>query len=425
MQDQQKTCKGKVIVIGAGIAGLSSAFYLVQDGWEVSILERGDGEDNCSYGNAGMIVPSHFTPLAAPGVVSQGIRWMFDSKSPFYVKPSFRGNMISWGLKFLKHANHKRVKQSAPGLRDLHLASSHLYTEWDQMDGFEFGLNQNGILMLFKTDKVGEEETELAYRARELGLNVDVLDQAQIQALEPFTELNVLGGAHYRCDRHLDPTKLMGQLRRYLEAHGVHMHTECKVERMEIEGGSIKALIANGQQFSADKFVMTGGAWLPQLAAQAGLKIPIMPGKGYSFMYTPGQLDQRLEHAALLLEARVAVTPMKGQIRFGGTMELASFNNKVNMNRVEGIVRSIPNYLPDFKVQLPPVQDIWYGYRPCSPDGLPYLGKAKGLDNLLIAGGAGMMGLSLGPIFGKVIAQLAAEEHVTVNIEAYCPYRFN
>jgi D-amino-acid dehydrogenase len=105
--------KGKALIIGAGIAGLSSAYYLLQKGWQVEILEQNDLGNNCSYGNAGMIVPSHFTPLAAPGVVAQGIRWMFDSKSPFYVKPSLSTQLLSWGLKFLKHSNQKHVDRSA------------------------------------------------------------------------------------------------------------------------------------------------------------------------------------------------------------------------------------------------------------------------------------------------------------------------
>lgn len=415
----------KIIIIGAGIAGLSSAFYLVQQGWQVEIIEQNDLDNNCSYGNAGMIVPSHFTPLAAPGVVSQGVKWMLDSKSPFYVRPSLSGKLISWGLKFLSHSNQKHVDNSAADLRDLNLASSQLYNELANFEGFNFELSQTGILMMYRTEKMAEEEIELAHTAQNLGLKVEILDKGEVQALEPHVALDVLGAVHYTCDGHLYPQKLLRQLINYLKNKGVQFHTHTKVTAIETNHGKITAIISGDKKFSADKYVMTGGAWLPELAKKAGLKIPVMPGKGYSFMYSPTDANQQLEHAALLLESKVAVTPMNGQIRFGGTMELGAFNDKINMNRVEGIVNSISKYLPDFSVKIPQQKDIWQGYRPCSPDGLPYLGQSQKIENLIVAGGAGMMGLSLGPIFGKVVADLADEQKLMVNIGQYKPERYN
>lgn len=417
--------KGKALIIGAGIAGVSSAYYLLQKGWQVEILEQNDLSNNCSYGNAGMIVPSHFTPLAAPGVVAQGIRWMFDSKSPFYVKPSLNSNLISWGLKFLKHSNQNHVDRSASAIRDLNLASSILYNEIAEKDEFDFELNQNGILMLYKTEKVREEETELAHKAISLGLSVDILDQKGIQELEPNIRMDVIGGINYKCDGHMNPMKLMKQMISYLKNNGVVFHTHHKVTGFETSGSMIKAVIANDKKFTADRFVMTGGSFLAELAQKAGIKIQLMPGKGYSFMHTPEDPANTLNHAALLLEARVAVTPMNGQIRFGGTMELASHHDKINMKRVEGIVRSIPNYLPDFQMHPKQESEIWLGYRPCAPDGLPYLGQSSQLKNLIIAGGGGMMGLSLGPIFGKTVSELANDQKPTVEIKIFNPERFS
>ncbi|AQX07136.1 NAD(P)/FAD-dependent oxidoreductase [Elizabethkingia ursingii] len=417
--------KGKALIIGAGIAGLSSAYYLLQKGWQVEILEQNDLSDNCSYGNAGMLVPSHFTPLAAPGVIAQGIRWMFNSKSPFYVKPTISSKLISWGLQFLKHSNQKHVDASASAIRDLNLASSALYNELAKTDGFNFELNQNGILMLYKTEKVAEEEAELAHIARELGLNTKILDQKEIQELEPNINLDVIGGVNYKCDGHLNPMKLMSQLISYLKNKNVVFHTHHRVSGFEISGNKINAVIANGIKFTGDQVIMTGGSFLPELAQKTGIKIQLMPGKGYSFIHTPDDPKSKLEHAALLLEARVAVTPMGGKIRFGGTMELAQHQHKINMNRVEGIVASIPKYMPDFNIPLPKESDIWYGYRPCAPDGLPYLGASSKLENLIIAGGGGMMGLSLGPVFGRTVSEIANGDKLSVDIDIFRPERFD
>jgi D-amino-acid dehydrogenase len=415
--------RGTVVVVGAGIAGLASAYYLVRDGWDVKILEKNTLDNNCSYGNAGMIVPSHFTPLAAPGIVAQGIKWMFNSKSPFYVRPSLNPRMINWGLKFLKHANRSHVEQHATEIRDLNLYSSRLYDELAQEEGFDFELKQNGILMMYKSKEMQHEEIELAHRAQDLGLDVDILEGNTVQELEPNLKLDVLGAILYRCDGKLYPPKLMRQLIHYLKAAGVVFFEETEVHKFITTGNKVKEAISNKGSFQADAFVLTGGAYLPQLTSKLHLNTPLMPGKGYSFMYQP-EKENTLNHAALLLEARVAVTPMNGQIRFSGTMELGPANDRIYENRVRGIVESIPKYYPELKVDYPS-EKIWYGYRPCSPDGLPYLGRLKKFDNVLVAGGGGMMGLSLGPAYGKVVADLLAGQKIEAEIAGFRPDRFD
>jgi len=415
--------RGTVVVIGAGIAGLASAYYLVRDGWEVKILEKNTLDNNCSYGNAGMIVPSHFTPLAAPGIVAQGIKWMFNSKSPFYVRPSLNPRLVNWGLKFLKHANRAHVDQHASAIRDLNLYSSRLYNELALEDGFDFELKQNGILMMYKSKEMQHEEIELAHRAQDLGLDVDILEGNAVQELEPNLKLDVLGAILYRCDGKLYPSKLMQQLIHYLKAAGVAFFEKTEVHKFVTSGNKIKEAISDRGSFQADAFVLTGGAYLPQLTSKLHINTPLMPGKGYSFMYQP-EKENTLNHAALLLEARVAVTPMNGQIRFSGTMELGPANDRIYENRVRGIVESIPKYYPELKVDYPS-EKIWYGYRPCSPDGLPYLGRLKKFDNVLIAGGGGMMGLSLGPAYGKVVADLLAGQKIEAEIAGFRPDRFD
>lgn len=414
--------KGSVIVIGAGIIGLCSAYYLTKEGFKVTLLEQGDLLNNCSSGNAGMIVPSHFVPLAAPGMISKGVKWMFDSKSPFYVKPSLSPALISWGLKFWKHANQKQVDKVAEPLRDLHLLSKQLYDELTQEPELDFGLEKKGILMLYKNKATGEEEIHLAKKAQALGLDVEILSANATQDLEPDTELDVLGSVHYKCDAHLYPNALVKQLVAYLKGKGVEILTNCKVTGFQTSNGRINSIVTSNQTYTGDAVVMTGGAWLPELAQKAGLSIPIMPGKGYSFMVNP---SEKIHHPALLLEARVAVTPMNGAVRFGGTMEIAPINHQINKNRVEGIVNSIPQYYPNHKVAFPEVDKIWYGFRPCSPDGLPYIGYSQKLSNLIVAGGHGMMGVSLAPITGKLVAELLSEQPLSTSIGHYLPERYN
>lgn len=418
-----KYYKGNIVIIGAGIIGLCSAYYLVKEGYKVTLVEQGNLTDNCSSGNAGMIVPSHFIPLAAPGMISKGIKWMFNSKSPFYVKPSLNPALISWGLKFWQHANKKHVNQSAEPLRNLHLLSKQLYDELALEPELNFGLEKKGILMLYKSEATGEEEIHIAQKAQQLGLDVAILSAKETQLLEPNTTLDILGSVHYRCDAHLSPSDLVQQLVRYLTKNGAEIITNCKVEGFEILNGKINTIHTKTRNFEADSVIMTGGAWLPALAKKAGLNIPVMPGKGYSFMVDSHA--HQIHHPSLLLEARVAVTPMNGNVRFGGTMEIAPINHHINMKRVEGIVNSIPSYYPDYEVKVPQIKDIWYGFRPCSPDGLPYIGSSKKISNLIVAGGHGMMGVSLAPATGKLVSELVNGKQLSTAIEMYGVARFD
>ena len=412
----------KAIIIGGGVIGLFSAYYLHKSGWEVEVLEQGSLADNCSFGNAGMITPSHFVPLSSPGIVEQGIRWMFNSKSPFYVKPSLNPELIGWGLKFLKSATKKHAESSAVGLKDINLLSKSLYHEFEKEAAIDFGLADKGILMLFKSPKVEEEEIHMVEKAHALGLDAQYLNPTECRNLQPDIELDVLGGVHYRCDAHMYPNKLMAGLINQLEKSGVKIHRNTQVVKINENAGKITSVTTKNGDYKGDAYLIATGSWSPAMGKLAGLKIPLMPGKGYSFM-VPNP-EKKMTIPSILCEARVAVTPMNGSIRFGGTMEIGKINKQINMNRVQGIVESIPKYLPDFKMTLPAKKDVWYGFRPCSPDGLPYIGMSKKYTNLAIATGHAMIGLALGPATGKLIAESINGEKTSMDIGLFAPERY-
>ncbi|WP_295668610.1 FAD-binding oxidoreductase [uncultured Mucilaginibacter sp.] len=413
----------KAIIIGGGVIGLFSAYYLHKSGWDVEVLDQGDLADNCSYGNAGMITPSHFVPLASPGMVEQGIRWMFNSKSPFYVKPSLNGELIGWGLKFLKSATKKHVERSAGGLRDIAMYSRGLYHEFEKESGVEFGLEDKGILMLFKSPKVEEEELHMVEKATNLGLDAQYLTAAECRKLQPDVELDILGAVHYHCDSHLYPNQLMKGLIKYLEAAGIKIHRHTEVIRIMHDNDKITSVNTHNKEFKGDAYLIAGGSWSPAIAKMVGLNVPLMPGKGYSFMVN--NPVKKMSIPSILCEARVAVTPMNGGIRFGGTMEVGKINQKVNMNRVKGIVESVPKYFPEFKLPVPDQKDVWFGFRPVSPDGLPYIGLSPKYKNLGIATGHAMIGLALGPATGKLIADTFNGEKPAVDLGIFAPGRYD
>jgi len=398
----------KVGIIGGGVCGLFTAYYLHQAGAEVTVLERGDFAEGCSLGNAGMIVPSHIVPLAAPGMVAKGLRWLLNPRSPFYIKPRFSQDLLRWGWLFFKSATGRHVQQSIPTLRDLSLLSKQLYQALQHRQLFDFGWTERGLLMLYQTAAAEHEEHEVAHLANRAGILAQPLAAREVQALEPAVEVRVRGGVLYPGDAHLAPQLLLAGLRQHLAQQGVQLLPRQSVADFEIRGNAVRTVTTATDQFSFDEIVVAGGAWSGTLAQKLGLNLPLQGGKGYSFMLADavGQVST----PAILLEARATATPMGRALRFAGTMEIAGTDLSVNLNRVQGIVQGVNRFYPSLQVKMPTVNQVWRGLRPCSPDGLPYIGRLAHLKNVTLATGHGMMGLSLGPVTGKLAAELVLHQ---------------
>lgn len=416
---------GKVVIIGGGIIGLSSAFYLNKAEWDVTVLEKGDFSDNCSYGNCGYICPSHFIPLATPGIVKQGLKWMWNSKSPFYVQPRLDWNLINWGLKFVRSATKNHLETAAGPLRDIAIISKKEYESWLSIPGFDFAYQQKGLLEIFQTEAGGEHARHTVEKAYELGLNdTQLLTKEELQALEPHTRINGLGAILFNCDAHCYPNKLMQNLITYLALQGVKLIPNQEVKQFEKINGKINKVITASNAYEPDEVVIATGSWSRQTAKLLAVKIPLMPGRGYSV--TLENSPYKVNYPAVLLEGRAAITPMDGnKIRFGGTMEITSHKTPPRMNRVQGILDAVKRFYPDFDIPLPPKEKIWYGYRPCSADGLPYIGRVKKYSNLLVATGHSMLGLSLGAGTGKLVEEIIDRKNTSMEIAAFDPGRFS
>lgn len=412
-----------VFVIGGGIIGLSSAYYLQQAGHRVTVIDKGDFTDNCSFGNAGYVCPSHFIPLATPGIVWKGLKWMFNSRSPFYVRPSLNGALLDWGLKFISSAKHAKVNAAAIPLRDIALLSQEEYRSWTNIPDFDFGYEHKGLLEVFQTAPVAEHAHHVVEKARSLGLDTELLSYEELQKLEPQTKMNALGAIIFKCDAHLYPNKLMTGMYNLLRNKGVNFIAGQEVIDFEKVNGSISKLITAQGAYEADEVVIATGAWSRRVAAMAGVRIPMMPGRGYSI--TLENSPYRLNHPAVLMEGRVALTPMDGnKIRFGGTMEVVPTQTPPRYHRVEGILGAVKRFLPEFDIPMPSHDKIWYGYRPCSADGLPYIGRVKNCSNLVIATGHAMIGLSLGAGTGKLVSELVDEKKPSVDLSPFRVERF-
>lgn len=411
-----------VIVIGGGVIGLSSALYLSRAGHKVTVLDKDGFTDNCSYGNLGYVCPSHFIPLAAPGIIWQGFKWMLNSRSPFYVQPSLNAALVDWGLKFIKSATVKNVKDAAVPLKDIAVFSQDEYMKWEKEAGFDFAFEKKGMLEVFQTKPVQHHAADTVKAGIDLGLDVELLDRDGLNAVEPEAGFDALGAIYFKCDSHLYPDKLMQNLKTLLQQAGVNLQ-QAIVTSFEKSNGAIKKVITDRGVCDCDEVVIATGSWSREMAALLNTKIALMPGRGYSF--TLEDSPYKVNRPVILTEGRVAMAPMDGnKMRYGGTMEIVSTTTPPRYHRVEGIVDAVHRFLPKFKIEVPAQDKIWYGYRPTSADGLPYIGRIKSYNNVVVATGHSMLGLSLGAGTGKLVSELVDRQATSVDLAPFAVERF-
>ena len=409
------------IVIGGGIIGLCSAYYLKKEGHNVTIIDKSNLEGGASYVNAGYIIPSHIIQLAAPGMMAKGIKWMFNSNSPFYIKPRIDLDFIKWLWQFNKSATRANVEKAIPIIKDINIFSKELYIDiLSSGDLGVFQLESKGLLMLYKTKKEGFYEKEVAKRVRDLGLEVKELSLADLNKLQPNISEEILGAIHYKCDAHTTPTEFMAKIKDYLSENNVVFKTDEKVLDFKIKNNEITSLLTDKDSYVVDEVILASGSWSQETAKKLQLKISIQAGKGYKIdvnRKTPVVLP------AILMEAKVAVTPMKNFTRFAGTMELSGIDHTIRKERIDAIANAASNYYNDLTITEKEKEVAQYGFRPVSPDGLPFIGRTEKFKNLTIATGHSMMGWSLGPATGKLISEVISEKAISMNIDSFQPDR--
>ena len=412
--------KKKVVIVGGGIIGLSCAYYLIEDGHEVVLIEKNSFNSGASIVNAGYLIPSHIIPLASPEVLKKGIKWMLNSNSPFYIKPRFNRDLINWGYNFIKSSSSEHVNRSIRVIKDINELSKELYFELRDSKKIDFEIYEKGLLMAFKTSEAEKEELKTAKIARELEMNVQELSQEQVNLMQPKIRMNIKGAFWYKSDAHLTPQSFMINLKSYLLKKGLKVYNENLVESFDYDSSVIDSIKTNKNEIIGDEFVVAAGAWSENLLKKLKIKLLIQPGKGYSIDFFK---KTGISYPVILLEDKVAVTPMDGFTRFGGTMEISGLNTKINLKRVNAIAKSSEKYYHGLKIPFENINDAKCGLRPLSPDGLPFIGRHSSYKNLVIASGHSMMGWSLGPVTGKLVSEIISNKKKSISIEPFNPER--
>ena len=413
--------KKEIVIIGGGIIGLCCAYYLQQDGHQVTIVDKSNISSGASFVNAGYITPSHFIPLAAPGMISKGLKWMLNSSSPFYVKPRLDADFLKWSWLFKKSATAKHLEKSIPIIKDINLLSRELYSDLKNSKDFDFHLERKGMLMCYQTEKAGEEEWKIGERAIQEGLNVQHLTKEQVKKLEPNVDFNIKGAVYFDSDAHMTPNDFMPKMIAFLKSKGVHFYMNESITNLAVTNDTIVSVQTSKRTLKADEFVLSAGSWSSVLAKKLQINIPLQAGKGYCINVSE---PTGVTMPAILVEAKVAVTPMHGFTRFAGTMEIGGINHQINPKRVQAIANVAERFYNGLKIPKTSIENAACGLRPCSPDGLPYIGKAENYKNLTIATGHAMMGWSLGPATGKLVSELISNKKTSMKLDGFEVGRF-
>jgi D-amino-acid dehydrogenase len=370
----------------------------------------------------GYMSPSHFVPLASPGIIAEGFKYMLSSSSPFYIKPRANIELMRWAWHFLKNSTAAHVKKSVPHLNNILMLSRQLVNDMRTALGDNFDMEEKGCFMLCKQQKTLYHEYHLADEAEKLGLKVERLNAAEVQSLEPDVEVDVAGAVLFKDDCHFDPGKLMRTLKNHLENVGVCFKLNSTVTAFERAGSKVKSVICGEEKLDCDDLVIATGTWIPAICKMLGIHLLVQPGKGYSYTYS--DLEKNISYPAILVDGRCAITPWGNRLRIGGTMELSGINNKVLVKRMQGIYNAAKSFYPGLEIGFPPADKIWNGLRPVTPDGLPFIGRPKGFDNVVVAGGHAMLGISQGTGTGLLVSQLVSRVSTEIDISAFNLTRF-
>jgi D-amino-acid dehydrogenase len=407
----------RVVVIGGGVVGLSCAYYLLRDGHHVTVIDRDGCTKGTSWGNAGMIVPSHFEPMANPPMLQLGFRLAMDTSGPVGFKWS--SALLKWAYAFNRTATRRHVHRTQKTILDLNLHSRQCY-----LDIYGDHVDPRGLIMVCQTPEMVAGERLVQAEAQKLGLKVEEVESDGLADLG----FKGAGGIWFKDDAFLTPYDFMPWLRREVERLGGSI-VKARAQSLwdtanrpvyssilPPTGNPVRHVRTDAGDVEGEIFVLAAGAWSGQLCP----KLLMTPGRGFGF--TVNNPPVKTAASAILVEARVATTPVSDGQRFTGVMELGNYGTEPTTRRLARIRKAIPTYVPSLESHTFD-EDVWVGYRPCSYDGVPFIGRFRQTENLIAATGHGMMGMSLGPGTGKLVSQIVACQEPDIDLKWCSPDR--
>ncbi|MDZ4350292.1 MAG: FAD-dependent oxidoreductase [Xanthomonadaceae bacterium] len=409
-----------VLILGGGVIGLACAHYLLKAGRSVRVLEQGTPGCASSHGNCGTITPSHAPPLAGPGMIAQGLRWMLRPDAPLYIRPRFDPTLWAWLLRFAARCNRRDWRRVTTIRAELLNASRQLIAELVADNAMDCEFSASGMLYVFKTPAALEHFQHEHAGLPELGIDWQAWDRQTLAAEEPAMRDGLAGAVLFPGDARLRPDRYVAELARAVREAGGIIEPHCRVTGFETAAGRVAAVLTERGPRRAGEVVFALGAWSPMLGKSLGLRLPIQPGKGYSITYS--KPERAPIRPMVLKERSVCVTSWESGFRLGSTMEFSGYDSRLNPTRLRALIRGAGEYL--HQPEGPMHVEDWYGWRPMTWDDLPIIGRAPGLANLTLATGHGMLGVTLSAVTGHLVADGITGRSPVVDQAPYSPARF-
>lgn len=419
----------KTIVIGGGIAGVQTAYFLLQDGHEVTLVERAEGFAlETSFANGGMISPASVNPWNSPGIFRTLLNSVGKEDGAIHVKFSALGQYIGWGSQFVRNSTQKRYHRSIERNFAMAHYSLQCFSQLRNEVPLDFFHAANGMMMVFGTEAGTIHGRKLYNDLSKHGVKAQIMDTNDVVSIEPSlaaNRQNLRGGVYFPEDEHGNAREFTQSLARHLEAQGVAMRTGIDVTGFISSGSTISGIHTNEGDMLADNIVVAAGQWSTELVKKLGVSIPIRPVKGSSLTYDLPDWKNGPKMPVIDDDMHVVVTRMGDTMRVAGTAEFCGFDPVVRPERMDLLRRSCIKMFPDLKELLegrePELE--WSGHRPMTPDCLPILGKC-GFDNLYLNTGHGYLGWSTGTGTSRAVADMIVGRKPKVDMANYGLDRF-
>jgi D-amino-acid dehydrogenase len=411
----------KLAVIGGGVVGLACAYELDRVGAEVVVLERHATGSGASKGNTGWVCPSFTYPLPGPGIIREGLRGMVRGGGPLAIRPSLDPTFVRWLLGFRRSAGRERWERGVSALLALNRRTLDLFDAYVAA-GVEFEMHRSGLLLVATTEAGLASYAALFGELRRLGFEGDsrALDAGEAREREPALAESIVGGVHAVVDRYVRPESLLEGLARHLRGRGVELREGVEVGGIGAGNGAVRVRTGSGD-VEADRAVVAAGASSPPFLRELGVSLPLVGARGYSFTFATNGLRPR--HALYLAEAKVGISAYEDSIRVAGVFELGHSSDQLNRRRLRAMLTTVEPYFEEWRPSEEAALLEWAGLRPMTADGLPLIGRAPTLENVYVATGHGMLGVTLAPATAAFLAPLVLEGRAAPELAPFDPAR--
>jgi D-amino-acid dehydrogenase len=412
--------KHDVLILGGGVIGLSCALFLLKHGRSVCVLEKNTIGSATSHGNCGTITPSHALPLAAPGMIGKALKYMTQSDAPFYVKPSTDLALLEWLLRFSLRCNDKDLRQGALAKAALLNSSRALLQTTIEQHAMQCAFSASGVMYVFNSQQGLDEMLQELPLLRECSVSAEVLSTAALAQREPALKPQMVGGVFFPGDAHFRPDAYCAELARVVRALGGVIEEHCEVYALHCQAGKVLSVQTQQGDRPVSTVVMATAVWSAAMAKGIELNLPIQPGKGYSITYNKPEIMPKTP--LVLSERSVCVTTWPDGYRLGSTMEFSGFDDSLNQKRLAALERGAQAYL--HTPYGSEVREQWFGWRPMTYDDLPIIGPSPKHENLFLATGHGMLGMSMSAMTGQLIAELVTDQPPSIDLSVFSARRF-